>query len=127
MTDSVMGSWSYAYDDFNRLTGGAAASGFASGLNLGWTYDRYGNRWAQNATGSGTASAVQPQLSFTGNNNRVDNWVYDANGNLLNDSRNSYTYDAENRILTLNGQPAYAYDAEGRRVAKYSGSTITAS
>ena len=64
MTDSVMGTWSYSYDDFNRLTSGTATAGVDNGLTLGWTYDRYGNRWAQNATGSGNVSAVQPQLSF---------------------------------------------------------------
>jgi hypothetical protein len=35
-------------------------------------------------------------------------------------------YDAESRIVSLNGQPTYLHDAEGRRVAKYSGSTTTA-
>jgi hypothetical protein len=104
MTDSVMGTWSYAYDDFNRLTSGNATAGVDSGLSLGWTYDRYGNRWAQNATGSGNASAVQPQLSFSGNNNHIDGWSYDDAGNpgspesdscstgwkLLNDQRNGY-------------------------------------
>jgi hypothetical protein len=118
MTDSVMGAWSYTYDDFNRLASGNATAGVDSGLSLGWTYDRgprrqvfvagvedrYGNRWAQNATGSGNASAVQPQLSFTGNSNHVDGWSYDDAGNpgspesdscstgwkLLNDLRNSY-------------------------------------
>jgi RHS repeat-associated protein len=127
MTDSVMGTWSYGYDDFNRLTSGSATAGVDNGLTLGWTYDRYGNRWAQNATGSGNASAVQPQLSFSGNNNHVDGWSYDADGNLLNDGRNSYAYDAEGRIITLNGAPTYVYDAEGIRVAKYSGGTISAS
>jgi RHS repeat-associated protein len=125
MTDSVMGSWTYSYDGMNRLTNGTAsacAGCVDAGLNLSWTYDRYGNRWAQNATGSGTASAVQPQLTFYGSGgvvtNRIDGWSYDAAGNLLNDQINTYTYDAENRIATLNGSPAYIYDAEGRRVAK---------
>jgi RHS repeat-associated protein len=126
MTDSVMGTWSYTYDDFNRLTNGAATAGVDNTLSLSWTYDRYGNRWAQNASGSGNISAVQPQLSF-GNSNQVSGWSYDDAGNLLNDGRNSYTYDAEGRIITLNGAPTYVYDAEGRRVAKYSGGTISAS
>ena len=37
-------------------------------------------RWRDNVvtiTGSGNASAVQPQLSFSGNNNHVDGWSYD--------------------------------------------------
>jgi RHS repeat-associated protein len=125
MSDSVMGTWSYSYDDFNRLTSGSATAGVDNGLTLGWTYDRYGNRWAQNATGSGNASAVQPQLSFA-NTNQVSGWSYDAAGNLLNDGRNNYSYDAEGRIIALNGSPTYVYDAEGRRVAKYSGGTISA-
>jgi RHS repeat-associated protein len=121
MTDSVMGNWTYTYDDFNRLTSGSASGAPDNGLTLSWTYDRYGNRWSQTATGSGNASAVQPQLTFYGNgvnNNRIDGWSYDAAGNLLYDQINHYTYDAENRIATINGAQAYIYDAEGRRVAK---------
>ena len=60
---------------------------------------------------------------------QVGRWptqVLRASCNLLDDGRNTYTYDAEGRIVTLNGQPTYIYDAEGRRVAKYAGSTITA-
>ena len=99
-----------------------------SGLTLGWTYDRYGNRWAQNVTGTGNATAVSPQLTFSGNNNRIDGWSYNAVGNLLYDNIHHYTYDAENRIATIDGAPAYLYDAEGRRVAKLSSSgTVTTS
>jgi hypothetical protein len=50
----------------------------------------------QNATGTGNASVVQLQLSFTGNTDRADSWSYDDAGNLLYDERNTYTYDAEN-------------------------------
>lgn len=117
VTDAVMGSWTYSYDDFNRLVSGSAAAGPDAGLNLSWSYDRYGNRWSQTATGTGSSTVVQPQLSF-GGNNRIAGWTYDADGNLINDSRNTYSYDAEGRITGLNGVPAYLYDAEGRRVAK---------
>jgi RHS repeat-associated protein len=56
----------------------------------------------------------------------VAGWSYDADGNLLNDGRNNYAYDAEGRIVSLNGQPTYLYDAEGRRVAKLgSGGAVT--
>jgi len=119
-----MGACTYTYDDFNRLTSGSATASADYGLKLNWTYDRYGNRWAQNATGTGNASAVQPQLTFTGNTNRIDGWSYDAVGNLRNDQIHAYTYDAENRIATIGGAPAYIYDAEGRRVAKTNSSGV---
>ena len=118
MTDSVMGAWSYTYDDLNRLITGGASAGPMAGMNLSWDYDRYGNRWHQNASGNG--SAVQTQFTFSGNNNRIDQFSgnYDLDGNLLNDGTNQYVYDAENRIASLNGQAMYIYDAEGTRVAK---------
>ena len=58
-----MGAWSYSYDAMNRLTSATASSGTDSGMTLSWTYDRYGNRWSQTATGTGSTSAVQPQLT----------------------------------------------------------------
>jgi hypothetical protein len=75
----------------NRLTSGAATAAADDGLALGWTYGRYGSRWAQTASGSRNASAVQPNLAFNGRNNQIAGWSCDADGNLLNDSGNSYT------------------------------------
>ena len=37
----------------------------------------------------------------------------------------TYTYDAENRIATVDGERLYAYDAEGQRVAKYTSAGVT--
>jgi len=99
--DSVMGTWNFTYDTLNRLAQGTATAGADNGLTLGWTYDRYGNRWAQNATGTGNATAVQPQLTFYGSNgvntNRIDGpgpgcspsqaYCYDAAGNLASPVR----------------------------------------
>ena len=122
--DSVNGNWNYSYDQFNRLVCANLVSNGAcptSGTpTYSYVYDRFGNRWQQN----GPDSMV---LTFTGNNpgspqnnNRMDGYSYDAAGNLLNDGSHSYTYDAENRIVSVDAgaTASYVYDAEGRRVRK---------
>jgi RHS repeat-associated protein len=117
--DSVNGNWTYTYDPFNRLAcSNLASNGTCSSPTNGtpsytYDYDRYGNRWHQN--GQNTM-----MLSFSGNNNRMDGYSYDAAGNLLSDGTTSYTYDAENRLIsatnTQHGTATYLYDAAGRRV-----------
>ena len=117
VNDTVNGNWTYTYDDFNRL---AAASGPNQAYTYG--YDRYGNRWQQNLTaGSGGTS----NLTFSGGNNRMDGYSYDAAGNLLGDGVHTYTYDAENRIVKVDGgsTASYVYNAEGQRVRKTVGAT----
>ena len=55
-----------------------------------------------------------------------ENFRYDADGNLTNDGRWAYTWDAENRLIgmttnTTVGPPyqlAFAYDPKGRRIQK---------
>ncbi len=114
--DSVNGNWTYTYDDLNRLQTAVGGAGYGCAE----AYDRYGNRWRQDVYGG---SCFTPQPSFTGGNNRMDGYSYDAAGNLLNDGNHSYTYDAENRILAVDGgsTATYVYDAEGRRVQRTSG------
>jgi YD repeat-containing protein len=46
----------YGYDEFNRLTGLSVTSGSASSYS--YVYDRYGNRWQQNPSGSGSGPAL---------------------------------------------------------------------
>ena len=110
--DSVNGNWTYSYDAFNRLIGSNQNNGQAV---YSYVYDRFGNRWQQN--GPHLSS-----LSFSGNNNRMDGYSYDAAGNLLSDGSHSYTYDAENRIAQVDGGSTaqYVYDAAGQRVRKVS-------
>lgn len=49
---------------------------------------------------------------------------YDLNGNLTNDSTNTYTCDARNHLVGLSGSgtlpttASFVYDAVGRRAAK---------
>jgi RHS repeat-associated protein len=114
--DSANGSWTYSYDGFNRIS--------ASNMNSGskaftYAYDRYGNRWQQNViAGSGPPLSV----TFSGANNRVDGYTYDAAGNLMNDGSHSYAFDAENRIIQVDAgvTAAYVYDAMGQRAQKTS-------
>jgi RHS repeat-associated protein len=115
-TDTVNGTWTYAADDFNRLASSSCTANCpnnSSSQSFTYVYDRYSNRWQQNAPQGGP----QPIYTFSGGNNRADGLSYDAAGNLRNDGNHSYTYDAENRIVSVdNGVAAYVYDSEGRRV-----------
>lgn len=53
----------------------------------------------------------------------------DAAGKVLSNGEATYQYDAENRLVTINGgggnNPEYLYDANGRRVRKKISSTLT--
>ena len=142
VTDTVMGTWTYSYDSLNRLKTAQAVpntqTGFApyGAALLGWGYDSFGNYLGE--TLSGSTSFAMPQVSYTyaGHsyqngalsgvvNNRIDGANYDAAGNVITDiAGNSYTYDAENRVLTAAGV-TYMYDAEGNRVGKLSGAGLT--
>ena len=65
-------------------------------------------------------------------NNRISDafHTYDAAGNLTADGTHGYIYDGDNRLTCVKGTDGtctsasatvYTYDADGRRVAKYTG------
>lgn len=118
--DSINGNWAYTYDDFNRLSASNKNSGAQT---FTYAYDRYANRWQQNAPQGGPA----PQYSFNGDNQITgSNVTYDAAGNVTNDGLgNTYTYDAENRVISMSGtnSAGYVYDAFGQRVRSTINST----
>lgn len=143
--DSANGTWNYAYDDFNRLCasneGGQTSLTCSSTNSTGqqaytYAYDRFGNRWNQTLT-AGTGGTLD--LTFTGSNNQIDGYTYDAAGNLLSDGSHTYFYDAEHHLVQVDGSEGYCqtetgtaptacytYDAEGRRVRRtVPGSGIT--
>lgn len=142
------GTSTYTYDTAQRLTGVAVTQGVASdkkphpenpGKYKGWeqgknnphqstltvTQSSYVYDAANNLTG-----ILEPlsQTLFTVNNsNQVQAansipWVYDANGNVLDDSRNTYQWDAENRIIQITNKSTgaisqFRYDGLSRRIA----------
>lgn len=121
--DSANGNWNYAYDDLNRLTS-AQQSGQPS---YTYTYDRYGNRW-NDLLNSSCTGAYTSCLTFNANNHISNGAVtYDAAGNISSDNNHlHYYYDAENRLIQVDGtlgncasaSACYRYDANGQRTQK---------
>ncbi len=111
----------YGYDEFNRL----ASRSSAGNTEFTYVYDRYGNRWQQNALQGGPS----PQLAFNKATNQVSGYTYDAAGNVLNDGLNSYQYDAEGNLIQANTGSAtfrYTYNALNQQVRfDYNSSTFT--
>jgi RHS repeat-associated protein len=112
--DYINGNWSYTYDGFNRIS---TANNSSNQQSYTYAYDRYSNRWQQNSN---------PSYVFNSNNQISGSGVvYDAAGNVTADGLgNTYTYDAENRVIQVNGTAGqcstatacYVYDALGQRV-----------
>jgi len=95
-----------------------------------FVFDRYGNRTLDAAnTTTLVASNTVTNPSVNEANNRLNDYTYDAAGNLTVDAENKrFVYDAENHQTKLflgannsNSHDAvYQYDGEGRRVVKIS-------
>lgn len=78
----------YTYDQFNRLT--STVNG--SSTLYTYSYDRWGNRWAQQG-------AFTFSQAFNTTNNQLTGYAYDAAGNLMSDGTNSYAYDADGNVI----------------------------
>jgi hypothetical protein len=86
LTDSLLGTWTYTPDNLDRLTTAVATAGTYNGLTLTESYDAYGNRENQVPTGSYGGPVPSPLLvTFNNGKNRVDQWAYDAAGDVIND------------------------------------------
>ncbi len=125
-------SRAFSYDALNRLStlnqSSGNATGCSSAFGLSWSYDAWGNRTDQNVT-SGSCNAFHVSVDA---NNRLSGapYQYDAAGNLTQDASHHYFYDAENRLVQVDGTfgtcstatACYLYDALGHRVEKQTGS-----
>ncbi len=109
-------TWSYSYDNSYRLTEASSSAGIFA----------YAPDPADNITSfqspSGNTSATYNNLNEIANLGSQA-YVYDKNGNVLDDGVRTYTWDAENRLLSITSkaQPShktsFRYDGFGRRVA----------
>ncbi|GJG96678.1 RHS repeat-associated core domain-containing protein [Cupriavidus pauculus] len=124
---------SYAYDLASQLASITykKADGSLIG-DLTYAYDANGQRTIM----GGSLSRVDPGTPVSNTqfnaNNQLVKWnsqtlTYDANGNLISDGTNTYTWDERNQLRGISGAltASFQYDAVGRRTAKTIGSKST--
>ena len=126
-------SQSFSYDSLNRITWAQTSSTHATSPANCWgesyQYDNQttGGAWG-NLTSIGVVSSAyngctQESLSVTaGTNNQLSatGFSYDAAGNMLGDSTNTYGFNAESEIKSA-ASVNYTYDGDGNRVQKSNG------
>ena len=125
------GDQSMTYDSLDRLTEaeGPYGSGGAT-ASITYSYNEIGNLTANSKVGSYTyptsgSSSVRPHAVSTAGSN---SYTYDANGNMTAGAGRSFTYNLENKPLTITigGQTTtFVYDGDNGRVKKIVGSTAT--
>jgi len=108
----------YTYDVLNRLSTMSSPADASGCYGLSWNYDAWSNRVSQAAN----TTACSQSYPTIGPNNQFTNapYQYDAAGNMTADGNHIYAYDAENRLIKVDGGATanYVYDATGRRAEK---------
>ncbi|WP_285404947.1 hypothetical protein [Luteibacter sp. ME-Dv--P-043b] len=112
---------SFVYDDLNRLS-----SATSNGL---WGTESYGydalNNLVSLTNGDGEAN-----YSYDANNRltaiqrggaAIHTFAYDARGNTAQRDGATLAFDQADRLLSIQGQDGYLYDAAGRRVRSQNG------
>lgn len=149
--DGQTESAAYTYDNVGRLVTSSQTTGGASAARR-FGYDRWGNRtgvWDAVSGGTQIQSVSLVETSSIPNNQIASvtdtvatqgqgegqgegttsvtyDYTYDAAGNVTDDEVNSYVYDGENRLVSVNsGAQTYEYDHQNRRIAKTVSSTTT--
>jgi RHS repeat-associated protein len=125
-------SQQFFYDQVNRIVTAETTSTYATSPAHCWgeayvydnattTLGEFGNLTNINVASSAYNGCTQESLSVISSAaNQITTFSYDAAGNVLNDTHNSYLWDAENRIKTAAGIN-YTYDGDGHRVQKSNG------
>lgn len=130
-------SAAYTYDLLGRLTTSNQTS-HASSAQRRFAYDRWGNRTSvwDAVSGGNQIQSVVLQQSGGAPTNRLTSvttsgvtatYTYDAAGNVTNDGVRTYTFDAENRVVSVDGgaTASYGYDASNQRYKKATGGATT--
>ena len=121
-SDATGESWSYGYDDLDRLT--QATNTGNSLLSQSLTYDSVDNMTSNSAVGSYTypvPGSARPHAVQTAGST---SYGYDADGNMITAGGDSFTYDGLNRLTLTNGT-SFLYGPDGARWKKTSGGATT--
>jgi len=118
-----------AYNDRSEVTGAVYRSNTETRQNFEYSYDAIGNR-------ERTVSEIdskRSELSYETNalnqykkisaNQRQLAVPYDLDGNLLEDTRNTYTWNADNNLIRVDAKDGtsridYVYDHQSRRTVR---------
>lgn len=125
-------TWSYLTNTDDRRLSGINNVGLTAGQYSTFTYTSTPENFIGSITETSDATSVYPvassQTATYNNLNQLTNLsgqvlTFDAVGNVTSDGQRSYSWDAENRLISITylGVPgkatAFTYDGLGRRVA----------
>ncbi|WP_349963057.1 RHS repeat-associated core domain-containing protein [Rhizobium sp. ZPR3] len=129
-TSSLKTTWSYLDNAHDRRLSGIANTGLTTGQYTNFTFQTSPENLITGITQDSDASVAEPNpaaqtVSFN-NLNEITQvagqaYSYDANGNLLSDGTRTYSWDAENRLVSITyaaqagKQTTFVYDGLGRR------------
>jgi uncharacterized protein RhaS with RHS repeats len=121
-------SAAFNYDLQRRLVSSSQTTNGTS-TQRRFSYDRWGNRTGvrDSVAGGAEIQAITLQQSGGAATNRITSvtnqdttvyYTYDAAGNVTDDGAHTYTYEAENRLVSVDGgvTAQYRYDHRNRRV-----------
>lgn len=131
LPNGVIGA--YSYDAANELIGIGYTNPTGVLGNLQYNYDADGGKLSQQGSLAASQFPTLPTTTsvFDSNNRQTQfdgaTLGYDADGDLLSDGHNNYTWDARHRLTQISGavSATFAYDAFNRRISKTVGGVST--
>ena len=123
------GTWNYSYDKVGQLTSAVLKDTSNNVLRSeNYTYDAMGNRTKSVIDGVTTTYTYNNMNQIVSANGFA--YKYDADGNLLEDEKRTYTWTTDNRVASetdkASGQTwTYTYDALGNRISSTTNGVTT--
>ena len=115
VTEGTGRTLNWTYDNIYRLTSETVSNDPANKDGyVSYSLDPVGNRKSSTSTLSG----VSPESFTYSTDDELTTDSYDNNGNTTHSGVNSYNYDSQNHLISMNGTVAMLYDGDGNRVAK---------